>query len=691
MRPIPISSPPNRPSGPRRFWLAVLGTSLGLLVPAVPSVAAGGPAGPDAGFAAVARLPLSTPTGELQTLTAEPARLRVVCFLGTECPLARLYGPRLNQLAERFADRGVRFIGVNSNPQDSLADIAAYVREHALSFPILKDRDQQVALALGATRTPEVVVVDATGTVRYRGRIDDQYAPGVSRPEATARPLADALTALAAGRPVPEPVTEPAGCLIQLPEPDDAPVTATSLTFAREISRVLKRHCVECHRAGEIGPFALDDYEEVIGWGDMLLEVIDQQRMPPWHADPQHGDFANARSMPAADIAMLREWVAAGMPLGDPADLPPPMQPASGWDLPREPDLVLPMAGSPFAVPSEGVIEYQYFVVDPGFTEDVWVEGVAVAPGNRAVVHHAIVFLRPEDGARISDFGLLGGYVPGQQPLALRSGYAQRVAAGTRLVFQLHYTPTGKPEEDLTRVGILLADPDEVTHEVFTIGGVEQDFEIPPGVSGYQVEGRLRGVPEAGELLAVAPHMHLRGESFRLLADRADGAETLVAVPHYDFNWQHNYAFAEPVSLAGIDRLRFVMTFDNSRDNPFNPDPREWVTWGDQTWEEMAVVFATVARPLGQIDPQPTAATGPLQSAPAVAAAAAEARADDYLEKLDRDGDGAVSRAEAPEAVRLFAFKKLDRDGDGFIRRAELVRRARRRDAAEKPAGASRP
>jgi hypothetical protein len=162
----------------------------------------------------------------------------------------------------------------------------------------------------------------------------------------------------------------------------------------------------------------------VIGWGDMLLEVIDQKRMPPWHADSQHGAFANARDMPAADITMLREWVEAGMPFGDAADLPPPLPHAAEWDLPREPDLVFGMSDAPFAVPAEGIVEYQYFVVDPGFTEDVWVKGVAVDPGNRSVVHHAIVFLRPPDGTSFNGFGLLGGYVPGQKSLELPTGYA---------------------------------------------------------------------------------------------------------------------------------------------------------------------------------------------------------------------------------------------------------------------------
>ncbi|MBL6831180.1 MAG: redoxin domain-containing protein [Pirellulales bacterium] len=626
-------------------------------------------------FATVAAQPLPSSQEGVQSLDDILAPFRVICFLGTECPLAKLYGPRLDRLATEMADAGVAFIGINSNPQDSLADIATYVEQHHVRFPVLKDVNQAVAVALGATRTPEVVVIDDTGAVCYRGRIDDQYDPGVARPEPTAHYLADALVELTTGKPVTLAITEPTGCLMQLPDPAGSPEPTTSLTFAKEISRVLQKHCVECHQAGEIGPFALEDYDEVIGWGDMLLEVIDQKRMPPWHADSQHGAFANARDMPPADIALLREWVEGGMPFGDAADLPPPLPHAAEWDLPRPPDLVFGMSETPFAVPSEGIVEYQYFVVDPGFKEDVWVKGVAVDPGNRSVVHHAIVFLRPPDGSSFNGFGLLGGYVPGQKSLELPTGYAQRIAAGTLLAFQMHYTPTGRPEEDLTRIGLILADPDEVTHEVYTVGGIEQDFEIPPGVSEYSVAGEMRGIPSDGSLLAINPHMHLRGRSVRLFADREGQSETLLSVPHYDFNWQHNYAFASPPNLSEVDGLRFEMTYDNSKGNPFNPDPTEYVTWGDQTWEEMAVVFATVARPKGIREASESNASEDETAArEAAVIARAESFADDYLAKLDADSDGAVSHDEAPEAVRMFSFRQLDIDSDGFVRRDELVR-----------------
>ena len=435
---------------------------------------------------------------------------------------------------------------------------------------------------------------------------------------------------------------------------------------------ILNRHCVECHRPGEIGPFSLTQYDEVVGWGEMMLEVIAEKRMPPWHADPRYGKFRGARRMPDAARKTLQTWVKQGMAEGDSSDLPEPPEWAAGWQLPRSPDDVFAMRDRPFVVPSEGTVEYQYFVVDPGWKEDRWVRAAQVVPGDSSVVHHTIVFVRPPDGARMEGVGWLGGYVPGQRVQQLPPGHARHMAAGSKLVFQMHYTPNGRATEDITRIGVWYADADEVTHEVTTRVALNQDLEIPPGASDYAVDLELDRFARESRMLGVMPHMHLRGKSFRLDVRRGDARETLLSVPRYDFNWQHWYQLEEPLPLRDIDALKMQVHFDNSTANPTNPAPTEYVTWGDQTWQEMAVAFFDVAHPRDK--PRVAARKTPPPSPRELAQRRLRIRleTEKFLSQMDRNNDGVVTRDEAPEAFRRFGFRSMDSNGDDRLDRGEI-------------------
>ncbi|MFO0014107.1 MAG: redoxin domain-containing protein [Planctomycetota bacterium] len=603
-------------------------------------------------------------------------RFRVWAFLGCECPVARLYGVRLQEMADAFeknvASQGaIQWVGVISNSHDSPDDIRAFAKDTGIRFPLMKDADQSLAKTWHATRTAEVVVVDRQGLIHYRGRIDDQYAPGVKRSKSLHCELHDALGALLEGRDPAVTVTEPTGCLITW---DQEQVADATITFAKEVAPVLYRHCAECHRAGEIGPFDITDFKEVRGWAEMILEVIDSGRMPPWHADPDHGSFKNTRSMSRDEIALIRNWVRAGAPMGRAEDLPAPPAIATGWRLQRDPDCIVSMRNTPYRIPATGTVEYQYFVVDPKFTEDRWVSGAQVIPGDPAVVHHAIVFIRPPDNVDFSGTGWLTAYVPGQTATGFPEGYARRVPAGSKLVFQMHYTPNGRETTDLSKIGMTFVEESHVTHEVFTLAGLDQDFEIPPGVADHRVEGKLNRLPSNGELLAVSPHMHLRGKSFELRSHDAVGSKILLRVPRYDFNWQHTYEFSERIPFKALERLDFTVSFDNSRDNPFNPDPDEYVMWGDQTWEEMALAFFEVAVPRA---PEESRNSGEPPSASVSRSAEPSAKAvtyaDEFIQSMDRDGDGKVSREEATTVVRDYSFQRLDRDQDRFITREELI------------------
>ena len=327
--------------------------------------------------------------GAIHKLEKVDSKLVVLAFLGTECPLAKLYGPRLQKLHEQYRERGVSFFAINANCQDSVLELRAYANRHGIKFPLLKDVGNRFADDIGATRTPEIFLLDEERVIRYQGRVDDQYGVGYARDNPDRSDLKLAIDELLDGKPVSVTATETIGCLIgRRPEPKPN----AKVTYCNQIARIFQKHCVECHRPDEIGPFQLTDYDEIVGWAETVAEVIDDGRMPPWHANPAHGDFKNARLMTDKEKKLVLKWVDDGAPRGNPADLPEPRKFVKGWRLPREPDRVVAMAKTHYQVQTQGILEYQYFVVDPGFKEDRWVSAAEVIPGNPSVVHHAIVF-----------------------------------------------------------------------------------------------------------------------------------------------------------------------------------------------------------------------------------------------------------------------------------------------------------
>ncbi|MCA9126013.1 MAG: redoxin domain-containing protein [Planctomycetales bacterium] len=609
-----------------------------------------------------------------KSVAVQPGSITAVCFLGTECPMARAYATTLSALQDRFRSDGVVVIGVMSNVQDSAAEVAEYADELNVRFPLVLDQRQEIADRYGAQRTPEVFLLDENLQVRYHGRIDDRYAPGVSRADATRSDLEIALQEVISGKPVSKPETLALGCIIgRAKQQASLSAPEKEVTFTQHISRVIARNCLECHRSHEIGPFSMEEYEDVVGWADTMLETVENGRMPPWHASPEHGRFLNARTMLESDKQLLRDWIAGGKIQGDPTDLPEPPNYVTGWQLPKQPDIVLDMRTQPFKVPSHGVVEYQYFVVDPGFDEDRWVSAAQIIPGEREVVHHAIVFVRPPDGSVFKGIGWLTAYVPGQRLAPLQPGHARKIPAHSKLVFQMHYTPNGEEQLDTSQLGIVFADAAQVTHEVYTLAAIDQEFEIPPGEPAFQVEAALRNVPDNGQLLAATPHMHFRGKSFTLFEEN-DGKEILLDVPAYDFNWQHTYHFVSPRPLAEVKSLRFRATFDNSAENAFNPDPSQWVHWGDQSWEEMAVAFFEVAVPLHTSGPPAVSEISARRSQEIKADR--QAKIDQYVARamkaMDANRDGVITLAESPAVVRRNDLWPWDQNQDGIATRDEL-------------------
>jgi len=519
-------------------------------------------------------------------------RVLVVAFLGTQCPLVKLYSQRLQAMSSEFAARGVAFIGINPNQQDSLTELAHFAKAHEITFPLLKDPGNRVADQFGATRTPEVFVFDESRQLRYHGRIDDQYTYGIQRPKVEHEYLRESIDALLANKSVAIAETETIGCLIgRVTEPDPT----SDVTYSKQISRILQKRCVECHREGEIAPFSLTSYDDAAGWAEMIAEVVEQQRMPPWHANPEHGEFANDTRLTDQEKELINDWVASGAPQGDRSELPPPPTFVEGWRI-GEPDLIVKMSNKPFKVPAEGEVRYQYFTVDPGFTEDKWIRAAECRPGNRAVVHHIIVGTgSPEQAGRRVHGDLesdwLSASAPGARPLILPDGMAKRIPAGSRLVFQMHYTPNGTAQEDLSSIGLIFADPKTVKREVVTQKAAQPRFQIPPGADNHEVTAQTTFNQDT-LMLAMFPHMHLRGKAFRYTAAYPDKREEiLLDVPHYDFNWQNSYEFKVPKLMPAGTKLTCVAHYDNSAANLSNPDPTVAVRWGDQTWEEMMIGY----------------------------------------------------------------------------------------------------
>lgn len=530
------------------------------------------------------------------------AKAAVVVFLGTECPVNNQYAGTLAKLHAEYRPKGVTFVGVNSNSQDDAVEVAKHAKEYGLTFAVLKDADAKIADRFAAERTPEAFVLTPNGEVAYRGRIDDQYGRGVKRTAPTKRDLADALDAVLAGKAVATPNTEVIGCLISRPVTTKA--AAEPVTYTKHVARIIQNNCQVCHRAGEIGPFQLNSFKQAKAWSAAIKEEVSELRMPPWHAADPHGTFANDRRLSDADKKTLLAWIDQGCPEGDPNDLPPAKTFTAGWNI-APPHQIVTM-NEEFPVPVEmpkGGLPYQYFRGGEPFAEEKWVQASEVRPGDRSVVHHIIVYIVPTDAKlpkRITGLDDLGGgpfgppqlmaFVPGDQAVTYPPELALRIPKGSQLVFEVHYTPDGKPHKDRSAVGLVFADGPP-THEVRTDAAVNTGFKIPARRADHRVAAGLT-VDKDLMLLSMNPHMHLRGKAFAYTLKTPDGkTEPLLTVPRYDFNWQTTYTLAKPRLIPKGSEILCEARYDNSAGNPNNPDPTKPVKWGDQTWEEMMIGF----------------------------------------------------------------------------------------------------
>jgi thiol-disulfide isomerase/thioredoxin len=529
----------------------------------------------------------------------EDTRAIVCVFMSTECPLVKLYVPTLQAMEKEFRPQGIQFLGVFSNAFETLPMINAYGEEMNIPFPILKDDRKHFADCVHAERTPEVVVLDREFRVRYKGLINDQFRAGGKRPKVEKDFLRDALRQLVAGEEIAKPLTLASGCHIEGPGKS---TLRTELTYSRDIAPLIQESCQTCHRPGQVGPFSLLTYKQVRRHARMIEEVITDRRMPPWHAETENkvaGGFHNDRRLSQDAIDKIVDWVRGGAPEGDPADLPPKREwKSSEWEI-GEPDLVLEMQEE-FEVPADGVLNYKYFKVRPQLTEDRWVKAVEIQPGNAAVVHHISVHVaaprRRKLFGRLAAWHLygsegerarvLGSYAPGAPVIVHGKDHAMKLPKGYDLIFEVHYTPIGTVEKDRSRIGLVFDDATP-KHEVKEAWVIERKVEIPAGDSHYAIENTYT-LEKSSKIMSLRPHMHLRGKSWRFELISPDGkVSPLMTVPRWDYEWQDLFEFKNPITVPAGTKIRCVAHWDNSANNPNNPDATRTIDWGLQSEDEM--------------------------------------------------------------------------------------------------------
>ena len=547
--------------------------------------------------------------GNYHELHRTQARAIVLFFTGNGCPIARQSIPKLRELRRKFADQGVAVWMVNSYSQDDRESVRKEAGKFPVgSVPVLMDQHQALALSFGVQRTAETIAIDTSDwSVFYRGAIDDQLTEGAVKPGAAEKFLENALRQRLAGEPVLRAKTSVKGCLISFEKVSTAPEGEVS--YAKQVAPILQAKCVGCHSAGNIGPFAFSSYAVAKKQARMMEEVILAQRMPPWHADPAFGRFQRARSLDTLQTQTLLSWVTQGAPRGegdDPLTAATPAPPVA-WPL-GQPDFVARFE-HPEEIPATGVLDYRHIRVAAPNPEDAWLGAITIRPGAREVVHHVVLRAKirgnSDDG---SDRGtLMAVWVPGAVPVRFPENTGRFLSKGAQLDIEMHYTPDGAVRTDETEIGFYQL-PAPPKMPLTTVAAINMDLNIPPGDADSRTHA-LVAIKKDSTLYSLSPHLHKRGSWMKFEALLPDGSrQTLLSVPHYDFNWQTEYYLAEPRHLAAGTWILCTGGFDNSALNPSNPNAAKRVKWGEQSFDEMFVGFMNVAE---TPDPPSASASNP--------------------------------------------------------------------------------
>ncbi len=560
--------------------------------------------------------------------------------------------PALKALQASFAGKDVPILLLNSNPKNNRDTIMAEMAALGLDLPVLIDDTQLIGESLGVSHAGQAYVLEPkTRKVVYSGPIDDRFAGKSAKPAATVKNayVSDAVNALVAGQPVKVSSAKLDTAKIAFPARDKAK-EFSKISYEKEIAPILAKNCVACHSEGGIGPFAMNSYEMVKGFAPMMREAIRTDRMPPYNADPHVGKFSADMNLTPAQQQTLVHWIEAGAPRGAGEDpLKVNAKPAPEWEL-GTPDFIITLPAA--EIPASGIVDYQNPRVANTMPEGRWLRASQVKAGDRRAVHHLL-----SNG--------VGGYAVGAETTVYPEGTGTWVAKDQTFQFQMHYTPYGKAATDVTRVGLYFYPKDKPPsilrrNAVIANAGIE----IKPNQARWQETAYIT-FPEKATLYSVFPHAHYRGENVEVsvLKPGATKEEMILALPKYDFNWQRGYEFATPIKLEPGTKLITRYQYDNSKNNPANPDPNITVTWGEQSHEEMQYTALGFRWDDETVD----------------------SRKDDYQKRLEAsrnmgimdvniDGKVAKSEVRGRMGTRLLAaFDQLDANKDGFLEETEMA------------------
>jgi hypothetical protein len=414
-----------------------------------------------------------------------------------------------------------------------------------------------------------------------------------------------------------------------------ATAISAQISFSTQVWPIIENHCVSCHQTGEIGPMPLTTYAEIRPWAQAISEAVLSKKMPPWHAQgPTAHSFLNDRSISDAEIHTIADWVKAGAREGRIQKRPfQPERPAGGWKL-GQPDIIIRVPG--FQVPASGQLGYKYLITSGLFPDNVWLRAAEWHIDQRSVVHHINAYVRSPDSSYLSGYPTgevvsatvadrakrrdgernfdrreqLAGWEPGYVPMPWLENGAKLVRKGSDIVFEMHYNPNGAAVTDYSELGLYFAEARPIDRVVAIDTLRDLDLNIPAGEREYVSRATMTLAHDV-DLISIQPHMHFRGKSMEVQAFYPDGkSEVLISVPRYDFNWQTTYALKAPKQLPAGTRLESVAKFDNSKNNPFNPNAGVAVHWGDLTTDEMHIAFLELAIP-AKDDPEKLFAAPP--------------------------------------------------------------------------------